>query len=84
MRAMEAMNTVNTPQKTERGWVVHIPPEIARALHVAEGSLALLHAEGGQLEFEILPPLAPELSAVVREAYEESRDALEELKRRGD
>ena len=84
MWAMEAMNTANTPQKTERGWVIHIPPEITRALHIAEGSLALLHAEGGQLEFEILPPLAPELSAVVRASYEESKDALEELKRRGD
>ena len=78
------MSNINTPQKTDRGWVVHIPPEVAQALHVAEGSVALLRAEGGRLEFEILPPLSPELSALVRETYEESREALEEMKRLGD
>ncbi|MBA3713108.1 MAG: hypothetical protein H0W76_11765 [Pyrinomonadaceae bacterium] len=78
------MSSINTPQKTEMGWVVHLPPEIAQALNVAEGSVALLHAGGGRLEFEILPPLSPELSALVREAYEESLEALEEMKRLGD
>lgn len=78
------MNNVNVPQKTDRGWVVHIPPEVAEAINVAEGSLALLRTEGGQLEFEVLPPLSPELSALVRETYEESREALEEMKRLGD
>ena len=78
------MSSTNMPQKTDRGWVVHIPPEIAQALNIAEGSLALIHPEGGQLEFEILPPLSPELSALVRETYEESREALEEMKRLGD
>ncbi len=38
------MSTTNTPQKTERGWVVGLPPEIAQALNVAESSVALLHA----------------------------------------
>ena len=78
------MSETNTPQKTERGWVVHIPREIAQRLNVAEGSVALLHTEGGQLEFEILPPLAPELSALVQETFEESREGLEEMKRLGD
>lgn len=78
------MSNTNTPQKTDRGWVVHIPTEIAQTLNVAEGSVALLHTEGGQLEFEILPPLPPELSALVQETYEESREALEEMKRLGD
>jgi len=78
------MGNTNTPQKTERGWVVHLPPEIAQTLNVAEGSVALLHTEDGQLEFEILPPLSPELSALVRETFEESREALEEMKRLGD
>lgn len=78
------MSNTNTPQKTDRGWVVSIPPEMAQALHVAEGSVALLHAESGRLEFEILPPLSPEISSLVTEAYEESREALEEMKRLGD
>lgn len=78
------MGNINAPQKTDRGWVVHIPPEVAQAIGVAEGSLALLHTEGGHLGFEILPPLSPELSALVKETYEESRDALEEMKRLGD
>lgn len=78
------MNDTNTPQKTDRGWVVCIPPEIVQTLNIAEGSAARPHTEGGQLEFEILPPLSPELSALVRETYEESREALEEMKRLGD
>ncbi len=78
------MSNTNPPRKTDRGWVVHIPPEIAQSLKVVEGSVALLHAESGRLEFEILPPLSPEMSALVRETYEESREALEEMKRLGD
>lgn len=64
--------------------MVQLPPEIAQALQVAEGSVALLHTKGGHLECEILPPLAPELSAPLRETYEESREALEGMNRLGD
>lgn len=77
------MSTI-TPQKTDLGWVVEIPPEIARALGVADGSLAVLHPQDGSLEVEILPPPSPELKAEVRRICEELGETFEELKRLGD
>jgi len=73
-----------TPQKTGLGWVIEIPPEMTRALGVAEGSLAVLHAKTGTIEVEILPPPSPELVESVRETYEEFKEAFEEMKRLGD
>lgn len=72
------------PQKTDLGWVIEIPPEMTRALGVAEGSLAVLHAKTGTIEVEILPPPSPELIESVRETYEEFKEAFEEMKRLGD
>ena len=78
------MSSLITPQKTDQGWVIEIPPEFAKALGVAEGSYALLHATEGQLEIEVLPPPSPELIDEVNETWEEFKDAFEEMKRRGD
>lgn len=78
------MSNLSTPQKVERGWVINIPSEIAQALSVPEGSIALLHARSGKLEIEILPPLSPQIAGLVRETYEESKEVFEELKRLGD
>jgi hypothetical protein len=77
------MSTI-TPQKTDLGWVVEIPPEIARALGVAEGSLAVLHPQDGSLEIEILPPPSPEIKESVRRISEKYKETFEELKRLGD
>lgn len=61
-----------------------MPPEIAHDLGVGEGSLALLRAENGRLEVEVLPPPASDLARLVREECEASREALEEMRRLGD
>lgn len=43
------MGGLITPQKTDRGWVIEIPGDMAQALGVAEGSLAVMHVEEGRL-----------------------------------
>jgi hypothetical protein len=61
-----------------------MPPEIAQAAGVAEGSYILLYAKEGHVEFEILPPPSPEVMEEVREICEEFKETFEELKRLGD
>jgi antitoxin component of MazEF toxin-antitoxin module len=78
------MSSVLIPKKTEQGWIIEMPPEMAQAIGVAEGSFVVLYAKDGQLVPEILPPLAPDLKAMVREICEENREFFEELKRLGD
>jgi len=78
------MGSINTPTKTEQGWVVNIPSEIADSLGVAEGSIVVLHAKDGSLEVEILPPPAPELVKSSRRIFEKYKDAFAEMKRLGD
>ena len=78
------MNSLITPQQTTQGWVIEIPPEFAKALGLAEGSFALLHATDGNLAIEYLPPPSQELIDEVDETWEELKDAFEEMKRRGD
>lgn len=78
------MSSILTPRKTDLGWAVEIPPEIAQALGIAEGSLAVLSPRDGKLEAEILPPPSPELKESVRQIYEQYKEAFEEMKRLGD
>jgi hypothetical protein len=78
------MSSTLTPQKTDLGWVVEIPPEIAEALGIVVGSLAVLSPRDGKLEVEILPPPSPEIKESVRRIYEKHRETFEELKRLGD
>ena len=72
------------PQKTDMGWVIEVPAEIAAGLGVAEGSFAVLSTREGRLEVEILPPPSPELVQSVRETCEEFKEAFDEMKRLGD
>lgn len=78
------MSSINTPTKTEQGWVVDIPAEIVASLGVAEGSLVVLQAKDGKLEYEILPPPSPELVKSSRRIFEKYKDAFAEMKRLGD
>ena len=78
------MSSTTIPQKTDLGWVVDVPNEIAQAIGVAEGSIALLHATEGRLEVEILPPPSKELVESVRQTYKQFKDAFDEMKRLGD
>lgn len=78
------MSSTTIPEKTDLGWVVDVPNEIAQALGVAEGSIAILHANEGQLDVEILPPPSAGLVESVRRLNEKYKDAFEEMKRLGD
>lgn len=78
-----SMSTL-APQKTDLGWVIEVPAEIAQVLGVAEGSFAVLSTKEGRLDVEILPPPTPELIQSVRETCEEFKDAFDEMKRLGD
>lgn len=78
------MSSITIPEKTDLGWVVDVPHEIAHALGVAEGSIALLHATEGRLEVEILPPPSVELVESARRISKKYKDAFEEMKRLGD
>jgi bifunctional DNA-binding transcriptional regulator/antitoxin component of YhaV-PrlF toxin-antitoxin module len=78
------MSSINIPQKTDQGWVVDIPAEIANTLGVAEGSIVVLHAKEGSLEVEILPPPSPKLKASSQRIFDKYKDAFEEMKRLGD
>lgn len=78
------MSGILSPQKTQMGWVLEIPPEMAAALGVQPGSLAVLYPKEGVLETEILPPPSVELREDFDRLCEKYRDTFEELKRVGD
>ena len=78
------MSGILSPQKTQTGWVLEIPPEMAATLGVQPGSLAVLYPKEGVLETEILPPPSDELREDFERMYEKYRVTLEELKRVGD
>ena len=78
------MSELLIPQKTDLGWIVEIPAEMAHALGVAEGSIAVLYGKDGNVGVEILPPPSLELLEEVRETYAELKETFAELKRLGD
>ena len=71
-------------RKVGDSWVIEIPDEMAQAMGVSPGSLAVLHAGQGAIEVEVLPPPSPELDESVRRIYDKYKDAFEEMKRLGD
>jgi hypothetical protein len=78
------MAGVITPQKTELGWVMEIPAEMAAILNVEPGSIAVIHPKEGALETEILPPPSAELKEDFERLFNKYRETCEELKRIGD
>lgn len=78
------MSGILSPQKTQTGWVMEIPQEMAAALGVQPGSLAVLYPKEGVLETEILPPPSNELREDFERLYEKYSETFEELKRVGD
>lgn len=78
------MSSVLIPKKTEQGWVIEMPPEMARAVGVAEGSLVVLHVHEGSIETEILPPLSLEMKDVAQYVIRKNKELFEELKKLGD
>jgi antitoxin component of MazEF toxin-antitoxin module len=73
-----------TPVKAGDAWVITMPPEMAQAAGVAEGSLLSLHFVNGAIAVEILPPASAELRAEVQRIADKFKDAFAEMKRRGD
>ena len=79
------MSETLAPPCTDLRWAVEIPPEIARAMSVAEGSVVVLRPTDGNLEVEeILPPPSPEFAERVQYILEKHKETFEELKRLGD
>jgi hypothetical protein len=78
------MAEVITPRKTDLGWIMEIPAEMAAILKVEPGSIAVIHPKEGALETEILPPPSTELKEDFERLFNKYRDTLEELKRIGD
>ncbi len=78
------MGTIITPHKSEMGWIMEIPPEMADILNVEPGSIAILYPREGALETEILPPPSDELKEDFERLYDKYRDTFAELKRVGD
>jgi hypothetical protein len=72
------------PHKAGDSWVIEIPAEMAQAMGVSVGSIAVLHAAQGTIEVEVLPPPSPELEASVLRIHEKYQDSFEEIKRLGD
>lgn len=78
------MSSVLIPKKTEQGWIIEMPPEMANAVGVAEGSYVVMYVREGSLETEILPPLSPEMKDIAQYVIEKNQGLFEELKRLGD
>ena len=78
------MSGILTPRKTGIGWVVEIPPEMAKLLNVEPGSIVVLYPKEGALETEILPAPSEELKEDFERLYDKYKETCEELKRIGD
>lgn len=78
------MSDLLTPQKTERGWVIIMTPEMANEAGVAEGSFLVFYLCQGSVLAEILPPATEEMKQSVQESIDKFKDAFAELKRLGD
>lgn len=78
------MPDVLPPKKTGRGSIMGIPPEMAAAMGVEEGSVIALYPREGGMSYEILPPLSPEMKASVLETCEQLEAAFAEMKQLGD
>jgi hypothetical protein len=78
------MSSELMPHKAGDSWVIEVPDEMAKAMGVAPGSVAVLHAALGKIEVDVLPPPSPELDESVRRIYGKYKEAFEEMKRLGD
>ena len=78
------MSYLLTPRKTDSGWVMEVPAEMAGTLKVEPGSFVLLYPKEGVLETEILPAPDDELLDDYEIIFKKYRETFEELKRLGD
>ena len=78
------MGVTTTPRKSDLGWIIEIPAEMAEMLSVEPGSIAVLYPREGALETEILPPPSDELKEDFERLFDKYEDTFAELKRIGD
>ena len=78
------MENVLIPHRSEKGWVLDIPSEMAKEMGVAEGSFAVLSLKEGKIEIEVFPPPSFELKTTVHRIAEKYKEVFEVLKRHGD
>ena len=78
------MAGILTPHKTQIGWIMPIPPEMAEILKVDADSIVMLHPKEGVLETEILPTPSAELKQDFERLFDKYKETCEELKRIGD
>lgn len=78
------MTAVLTPQKSETGWIMEVPVEMAETMKVAPGSFVLLYPKEGTIDMEILPAPSAELMADFERMYDKYKDTCAELERLGD
>jgi hypothetical protein len=82
---MSAVLTSSTaPRKTDEGWIIDIPADMADVMGIAHGSIGVLYPSQKGISIEILPPPSTELISSVLETCEEFQEAFEEMKRLGD
>jgi hypothetical protein len=53
-----------------------IPPEMAKALGVEEGSVIVLYPHEGSMSYEILPPLSPDMQTSVLQTCKEFKEGV--------
>ena len=78
------MSDLLIPQKSERGWVIPMTPEMAREADVAEGSLLVIYVSQTGVSAEVLPPATDEIKDSIQQSIEKFGDAFAEMKRLGD
>lgn len=78
------MENVLIPHRSEKGWVLDIPSEMAQEMGVMDGSFAVLTPRQGGIEIEVLSPPSRELKSSVYRIAEKYREVFEVLDRHGD
>jgi len=73
-----------TPQKTDRGWVIQMTPEMAREADVSEGSLLVIYLSDAGVSAEVLPPATHEIKASVQQSIDKFGSSFAEMKQIGD
>jgi hypothetical protein len=73
-----------TLQKSDKGWIVELPEEFTQTLGIEKGSIAVLYANEGKIETDLIPPSSQRLRDISRRVADKYRDAFEEIKRLGD
>ena len=73
-----------TPKKTDMGWILELPQEMALMLKVDPKSIVVLYPKEGVLETEILPAPTTELKDDFDRIFDKYYETFEALKRIGD